>query len=49
LTDGGYTPESVIEAVTANDLTLLEHDAPEVDPGSNGEVGDPEVLAFLSE
>ncbi len=49
LTDGGYTAESVIDAVTSNDLTLLVHDVVEPDPTSNGEVGDPEVLAFLSE
>ncbi len=49
LTDGGWTAESVIDAVTSNDLTLLVHAKEEVDPGSNGQVGDPEVLAFLSE
>ncbi len=49
LTDGGYTAESVIDAVTSNDLTLLVHDVEEPAPTSNGEVGDPEVLAFLTE
>jgi hypothetical protein len=48
LTDGGYTPDSVIDAVTGNDLTLLEHAGEAAGPGANGEVGDPEVLAFLT-
>jgi phage portal protein BeeE len=48
LTDGGYTPDSVIDAVTGNDLTLLVHVGEAAGPGANGEVGDPEVLAFLT-
>ncbi len=43
LTDGGYTPDSVIVAVTGNDLTLLEHGGLPVET-----VGDPEVLRFLT-
>jgi phage portal protein BeeE len=48
LTDGGFTAESAIEAVTGNDLTLLVETDDGEDGSPNGEVGDPEVLEFLT-
>jgi phage portal protein BeeE len=43
LTDGGYTPESVIQAVTSGDLSFLEHTGlvpVQVQPGSVSANGD---------
>ena len=50
LADGGFTADSVIDAVTGNDLTLLVEDEEpdEPDASGNGQVGDPDVLSFLT-
>jgi phage portal protein BeeE len=49
LTDGGFDPVSVVEAVTAGDLTLLEHSGLTsvqlLPPGLNGEVASTSSLA----
>jgi phage portal protein BeeE len=47
LVDGGFTHDSAIEAVTANDLTLLEEDA-DADPAAEAEEEIGGALSFIS-